>query len=80
MKENKLKIAKRIIKELYNLGDCGLYNSRNLVGDCMTNIYDDEELVIDICYYYSYFEVFGLSDSDFDELKQFYETLEDSES
>ena len=80
MKEKKLDIAKRIIKELYNLGDCGLFNCRNLIGDSMCNIYDDGELSIDICYYYSYFEVFGLSESDFDELLQFYETLEKDET
>lgn len=80
MKEKKIDIAKQIIKLLYSMGNCGLFNCRNLVGDPMNNIYDDGELSIDICYYYSYFEVFGLSESDFNELKQFYETLEEDES
>ena len=71
----KLDIAKKIIKEYYTKADCGIYNSRNVVGDPMTNIYNDGELCIDICYYYSYFEVFGLSDTEFQELKFFYTDL-----
>jgi len=31
--------------------------------------------VIDICYYYEYFEVFGLTDDEFKELCSFYEEL-----
>lgn len=41
----------------------------------MTTIYKDDELTIDICYDYSYFEVFGLSDTEFEELEDFYESL-----
>jgi uncharacterized sporulation protein YeaH/YhbH (DUF444 family) len=72
---SKLKIAKEIIKERYNEADCGVYNSRNIVGDQMCTIYDVGELQIDICYYYSYFEVFGLSCAEFRELELFYNSL-----
>ena len=75
MTERKLDIAKRIIKEHLSDADCGIFNCRNNVGDNMTNIYDDGELFIDICYYWSYFEVFGLSDADFIELEKFYDEV-----
>lgn len=72
---NKLETAKEIIKEYFNDGDCGIYDSRNIVGDPMVNIYDDGDLTIDICYSYSYFEVFGLSDDEFVELEKYYNKL-----
>ena len=75
MIESKLDIAKRIIKEHFRDADCGIFNCRNSAGDHMTNIYYDDELIIDICYYWSYFEVFGLSDTDFIELEKFYDIV-----
>ena len=69
---NKLDIAKKIIKENYKNADCGIFNSRNIVGDPMITIYNDNSLAIDICYRYAYFEVFGLSNDEFNELKKFY--------
>lgn len=45
------------------------------VGDWMTNIYNDNGLAIDICYGYSYFEVFGLSDEEFNDLVKYYNSL-----
>ncbi len=75
MCERKLDIAKQIIKEHYNEACCGIYNSRNILDDPMNCIYDDGELSIDICYYWSYFEVFGLSNNDFTELQKFYDSL-----
>lgn len=74
---NKLNIAKKIIQEHYKEANCGIFNCRNTVGDPMTQIYGDGDLFIDICYYYSYFEVFGLSNDEFKELEKFYDSLED---
>lgn len=76
----KLDIAKKIIKENYKDADCGIFNTRNIVGDSMTTIYRGNELTIDICYHYSYFEVFGLSNDEFNELKKFYHTLNKEEN
>jgi len=70
-----LEKAKEVIKEYYNEADCGIFDSRNLVGDSMTTIYEGEGLTIDICHYYSYFEVFGLSDAEFEELEGYYDSL-----
>ena len=71
-----LEKAKRIIKENHDEARCGIYNCRNLVGDSMATIYEDEELTIDICRTWSYFEVFGLTDKEFAELKKYYYTLD----
>lgn len=72
---NKLAIAKKIIKDNFEEGRFGLFNTRNLVGDPMTIIFDREGLRIEICYYYEYFEVFGLSKEEFEELKKYYKQL-----
>ena len=71
----KLEKAKKIIKKNYNNATCGIFDTRNIVGDVMCNIYDDDELQIDICYGWSYFEVFGLSEEEFNKLYNFYESL-----
>ena len=71
----KLEKAKEIIKEHFKDADCGIFDNRNWVGDWMTNIYNDNGLAIDICYGWSYFEVFGLSDEEFTELCKYYEEL-----
>ena len=71
----KLEKAKEIIKEYFKDADCGIFDSRNWIGDWMTNIYNDNGLAIDICYGYSYFEVFGLSKDDFIELEKYYNSL-----
>lgn len=71
-----LEKAKVIIKAHYKDADCGIFNSRNTVGDTMETIYEDEGLTIDICYYWSYFEVFGLSKAEFEELEEYYGSLE----
>jgi hypothetical protein len=72
---SKLEKAKEIVKEFYRFADCGIFNSRNLVGDSMLTIYEGEGLTVDICYHYSYFEVFGLTSKEFDKLCEYYEKL-----
>lgn len=72
---SKLEIAKKIIKENFENAECGLYDTRNIVGDPMTTIYSDDDITIDICYRYAYFEVFGLSPDEFEELEKFYASL-----
>lgn len=74
----KLEKAKEIITKNYSEGDCGIFNTRNIAGDWMTTIYADGELTIDICYGWNYFEVFGLSDEEFDELERYYSQLGDN--
>ena len=73
--ESKLDIAKKIIEEQWKYYQCGIFNSRNIIGDYMCTIYDDNVLVIDVCDDYAYFEVFGLTQKEFDELSDFYDKL-----
>lgn len=72
---NLLETAKRIVKENYSVANCGIFDSRNLIGDTMTTIYEGDGLTIDICYNYAYFEVFGLSNVEFKELETYYNSL-----
>lgn len=71
-----LEKAKEVIKEHYNSADCGIFNTRNIVGDPMETIYNDNGLTIDICYWYAYYEVFGLSGEEFEELADYYRELD----
>lgn len=73
----RLEKAKHIIKENYSKGSLGLYDTRNLCGDLMTRIYEDNEIIIDVCRYYEYFEVIGLTDKEFSELEEYYERLQE---
>ena len=73
--EQSLDTAKRVIKEHYKDYDCGIFNTHNICGDHMWTIYEDDSITILGCYYYSYFEVFGLSEDDFDKLEKYYERL-----
>ncbi len=41
----------------------------------METIYKGEGLTIDICYRYSYLEVFGLNNADFEKLERYYNSL-----
>ena len=41
----------------------------------METIYDEDGLQVDICYHWAYFEVFGLSEAQFSDLKMFYRKL-----
>lgn len=72
---NKLEVAKKIIKENIDDARCGIFDTRNIVGDDMDTLYDSNGLTVDICYGYAYFEVFGLTDNEFAELENYYETL-----
>lgn len=78
-KMNNLEKAKEIVKKYYKDADCGIFNSRNVLGDGTITIYKDESLTIDICYNYAYFEVFGLTNKEFRELEKYYDSLEESE-
>ena len=74
-REEEFKKIKELIKENYKSGDCGLYDTRNIVGDPMTNIFNGKYFQLDICYYYSYFEVFGTNCEEFEELEELYDSL-----
>lgn len=74
-RKKELEKLKKIIKEYYNDGDCGFYNTRNIIGDPMVTIFDGKFFTVDICFNYGYFEVFGTTDIEFNELIEFYNKL-----
>ena len=69
------KKLKELIKKNYKNADCGIYNTRNTTGDTMQLLYQNGNIRLEMCYYYSYFEVFGLSEEEFKLLKRFYNSL-----
>lgn len=46
------------------------FDTRNLVGDSMRTIYNENGIIIDYCYDWHYLEIFGLSKKDFADLKK----------
>lgn len=76
---NKLDKVKEIIKKNIEDAKCGIFFTRNIVGDPMSEIYCDtyDGVEIDICYKYEYFEVFGLTKDEQKEIKNFYDIIKD---
>lgn len=72
---SRLDTAKKVVSEYADRAECGIFNMRNWVGDTMETIYKDDEIQIDICWFWGYFEVFGLSNEEFEELKTHYEAM-----
>lgn len=72
---SKLEVAKQIIRKYYKDADCGLIRSRNVLDNWLLTLYHKDGLTINICYDYRYFEVFGLSDDEFNELEKYYDCL-----
>lgn len=70
---------KRLIEEYYEDGHCGLFNTKNIVGDYMMTLFGGKYLQLDFCYNYSYFEVFGTTKKEWKELEKFYDDLREKE-
>lgn len=72
----KLDKIKKVIKENYNIADCGLFFTRNLANDYMITIYEEDGVTIDICTGWHYFEIFGLDKEEKAEIMMYYYSLE----
>ena len=70
-----VKKVKEVIKN--NIEDAlyGIFDCRNIVGDQMEIIYCEAGVRIEICRVWGYFEVLGLTNEEFAEVKSFYEGL-----
>jgi hypothetical protein len=44
------------------------FNTRNIIGDIMETVYDEDGIIVDYCYGYEYIEIFGLTDVEFEDL------------
>lgn len=67
--------VKNIIRNRCNDAMHGLFFNRNWIGDPMTTLWKEDGVTIDICYNYQYFEVFGLTEEEENELLAFYNSL-----
>jgi len=72
---SRLEKAKKVIKENIKDAEFGIFHSRNIANDIMINIYAEDGVYIDICYDYEYFEVFGLTEEEFNKLEWYYSDL-----
>lgn len=68
----KVEKVKAVIAKNIEDALCGIFDCCNLVGDPMETLYKDDAVQVDICYGWGYFEVFGLTDKEFAEVKSFY--------
>ena len=73
---SKLEIAKEVIRKHFNRADCGIFDCYCLFPDNKEILYNKDGLKILICYEWAYFEVFGMDDMEFAELKKYYTSLE----
>lgn len=63
---------RKAIKE--NGVDCGFYDTRNRVGDDMETIYCSDNITVDVCWNWGYFEVFTDKET-YTRLKKYYEYI-----
>lgn len=66
---NKIKDLIAFLKDKYPNG-VQMFNTRNIVGDLMYTIYDENGITVDENYEYSYIEIFGLTENEFDEINK----------
>lgn len=41
------------------------FDSRNVAGDLMATIYEEDGITVDECHYYDYLEIFGLTEEEY---------------
>ena len=74
-RENELEKIKMIMRENIEDARCGFFNTRNIVRDYMETLYKGKYFRLDLCFNYSYFEIFGTTLKEFNELKEYYEEI-----
>jgi hypothetical protein len=74
-REDEFKKLKELIKKHYRDAQCGIYNTRNIVRDKMTTLFNGKFFTLDICYFWMYFEVFGTNDEEWQEIEELYSLL-----
>lgn len=74
-REEEFAKAKDLIKEHFSDAECGMFFTENIVGDTMTTIFEGNVFTLNICYSYSYYELFGCTESEQKEIEDYYEKL-----
>lgn len=70
-----MKEIKKIIKANITDAMLGIFFNRNSVGDVTSTIYKNGEVQVDICHEWDYFEVFGLTEEEQEEIDNYYQKL-----
>jgi len=66
MENKRFEDLKKFLKEKYQ--GMQAFNSRNLVGDDMTTVYEKDGITVDECHFWGYIEILGISDDEFHSL------------
>lgn len=64
-----------LIKEKYDDAECGMFFTRNIVGDLTKTIFSGQFFTLDICYEWAYFEMFGCTEVERNTVECVYKTL-----
>ena len=75
MENQELEKIKSIIKDYYKSGRFGLYFVSGSPSDERKILYDNNGIIVKICYYWEYFEVLGVTNEQAKELLEFYNDL-----
>lgn len=66
---NRLDNLKKVLVE-EELEGKQVFNTRNILGDPMMNVYDQDGIQVDVCYGYDYVEIFGLTNDEWKEITE----------
>lgn len=66
IKEDKIDKLKKFLQEEYP--NIQAFNTRNIAGDSLYTVYEEDGITVEYCYYYEYIEIFGLTDEEFEDL------------
>lgn len=66
IKEDKIDKLKKFLQEEYP--NIQAFNTRNIAGDSLYTVYEEDGITVEYCYYYEYIEIFGLTDEEFKDL------------
>lgn len=70
-----LSTVKELIQEHLDKATAGMYFTRNIAGDTMRTLYKGTYFTLDICSYWGYYELFGCTEKEAAEVKEYYKGL-----
>ena len=47
-----------------------MFDTRNICGDTMVNIYEEDGICVDYCFFWGYIEIFGLTEEEFEKVER----------
>ena len=74
-REEEFKKVKQLIKKHIKYAKCGLFDTRNIVGDTMVVLFAGKYFTLEMCYSWAYYEVFGTTDEEFEKLTNYYKKI-----